>query len=240
MRAPQRAARVLRIHRRRLLFARRRCDANRDDIERDQAAPARAGRHVDSAACDHHARRAAGDAAGARADRALRHAACRRRDPRLPGGAGRRHPVHALDHVDLLDRGRGGGGRRSRSGSSSTSCATAASCADLIERAEAAECSALVLTVDLQMHGQRHGDMRNGLTGAAAAHGSRTCSTCHQPAWALAHPATASARPSATSTATCRASSDIKSLAAWTASQFDATLTWKDVEWIRSHLAAAS
>ena len=50
--------------------------------------------------------------AGARAHRALRDAARRRRDPGLPGGAGGRDSVHALDHVDLLDRGRGAGGRQ--------------------------------------------------------------------------------------------------------------------------------
>ncbi len=55
----------------------------------------------------HHPRREGCAAARARADRALRHAARRRRDPRLPRGAGGRHSVHALHHVDLLDRGRG-------------------------------------------------------------------------------------------------------------------------------------
>ena len=63
---------------------------------------------------------ATGDAARARADRAGRHAACRRRDPRLPRRARGRHPVQPLDHVDLLDRGRGRGGAKSRSGSSFT------------------------------------------------------------------------------------------------------------------------
>ena len=63
------------------------------------------------------------------ADRARRHDAWRRRDPGLPRGAGGRHPVHALDHVDQLDRGRGAARSTSRSGSSSTSCATAASSA---------------------------------------------------------------------------------------------------------------
>ena len=70
---------------------------------------------------DHDPRRAGGAAAGAGADRAVRHAARRRRDPGLPRRAGRGNSVHAVDDVDLLDRGRRGAPSTSRSGFSSTS-----------------------------------------------------------------------------------------------------------------------
>ena len=108
-RPPQGAARLLRLCGGRLVFA---GDAAVEP-ERPgaaQAAPARAGRRRPARPLDHHHRREGVAAARARADRPLRHAARRRRDPRLPGRAGRRHPVHAVDDVDLLDRGRGGGG----------------------------------------------------------------------------------------------------------------------------------
>ncbi len=108
---PQGAARLLRLRRGRLLFA--------GDVacqsagpRAHQAAPARAGRRVATQPDHHHHRREGCPPARARPDRTLRHAARRRRDPRLPGGAGRGHSVHALHHVDLLDRGRGGGGRQ--------------------------------------------------------------------------------------------------------------------------------
>ena len=60
----------------------------------------------------HHSGRAGVIAACPGADRAVRHAAWRRRNSRLPGGTGRRHSLHALDHVDLLDRGCGRGRRQ--------------------------------------------------------------------------------------------------------------------------------
>ena len=113
---------------------------------------------------DHHPRRAGVAAAGAGAGRALRHAAWRRRDSRLPRRAGGRHSVHAVDHVDLLDRRRRRGGRQAvlvpalrHEGPRLHPRADRA-------RAAAAKCSALVLTVDLQVLGQRHRDIKNGMT----------------------------------------------------------------------------
>ena len=108
---PQGATRVLRLCRGRLLRA---GDAARQPRRprAHQAAPARARRRVAARPRHHHSRREGLASAGARAHRALRDAARRRRDPGLPGGAGGRDSVHALDHVDLLDRGRGAGGRQ--------------------------------------------------------------------------------------------------------------------------------
>ena len=108
---PQGAARLFRLRRGRLLFAGDPARQPRGP-RTHQAAPARAGRRVATRPHHDHPRREGRAAARARADRAVRHAAWRRRDPRLPRRAGRRHPVHALHHVDLLDRGRGAGGRQ--------------------------------------------------------------------------------------------------------------------------------
>ncbi|TMK13421.1 MAG: alpha-hydroxy-acid oxidizing protein [Alphaproteobacteria bacterium] len=85
----------------------------------------------------------------------------------------------------------------------------------LIERAAAAKCSALVLTVDLQVLGQRHCDIRNGMTVPPEIKLANLIDIATKPAWALS-------------------ALHVNSLAQWTASQFDPALNWKDVEWIRS------
>ena len=72
----------------------------------------------------------------------------------------------------------------------------------LIERAAAAKCSALVLTVDLQVLGQRHGDIRNGLTVPPEIRLKNVIDIATKPAWALERAQRASARPSAISPAT--------------------------------------
>src|ERR1700716_4265638 len=108
---PQAATRVLRLCRGRLLLA---GDTARQPRRprAHQAAPARARRRVATKSRHHHSRREGLASAGARAHRALRDAARRRGDSGLPGGAGGWDSIHALDHVDLLDRGRGAGGRQ--------------------------------------------------------------------------------------------------------------------------------
>ena len=117
-----------------------------------------------------------------------------------PGG---RHSVHALDHVDLLDRGRRGGGRASRSGSSSTSSRDRGFIRELIRaRAQAAKCSALVLTVDLQVLGQRHRDIKNGMTVPPEIRLANIIDIAHQAGLGAGASSRASARPSAISPAT--------------------------------------
>ena len=118
------------------------------------------------------------------ADRALRHAARRRRDPRLPGGAGGRHSVHAVHHVDLLDRGRGGSGRQAVLVPALRDAGPRLHPA-LIERAAAAKCSALVLTVDLQVLGQRHCDIKNGMTVPPEIKLTNLIDIATKPAWAF-------------------------------------------------------
>ena len=73
----------------------------------------------------------------------------------------------------------------SRSGSSSTSCSDRGFIQGLIERAAAAKCSALVLTVDLQVLGQRHRDMRNGMTVPPEITLTNLIDIATKPAWAL-------------------------------------------------------
>ncbi len=112
---------------------------------------------------NHGARRGACAAARDCADRSLRHAACRRRDPRLPRRACGGHPVHALHHVDLFDQGDITEAVKKPFWFQLYVMRDRGFVKALIERAEKAGCSALFVTVDLPVNGQRHVDMRNGL-----------------------------------------------------------------------------
>lgn len=104
---------------------------------------------------------------------------------------------------------------------------------ELVQRAAAAKCSALMLTVDLQVLGQRHCDVRNGLTVPPELKVKNLIDIATKPAWAFS--VLMGRRHSFGNLAGhVKDSTNINSLAAWTASQFDATLSWKDVEWIRS------
>ena len=80
-----------------------------------------------------------------------------------------RHAVHALDHEHLLDRGRGRAHRRHPFWFQLYVMRDRDFIERLIDRAKAASCSALVLTLDLQILGQRHKDIKNGLSRAAQA-----------------------------------------------------------------------
>src|ERR1700709_1801294 len=103
----------------------------------------------------------------------------------------------------------------------------------LIERAIAAKCSALVLTVDLQVIGQRQQDIKNGMTVPPEWTLSKFFDFATKPAW-VAGVLRGKRRPFGNMVGHLKVSDDITTLAEWTASQFDTTLTWKDVEWIRS------
>jgi L-lactate dehydrogenase (cytochrome) len=104
---------------------------------------------------------------------------------------------------------------------------------ELIQRAAAAHCSALMLTVDLQVLGQRHADVRNGLTVPPELKLKNIIDIATKPAWAMSILKSKS-RTFGNLAGRVKDTSDINSLAAWTASQFDPTLSWKDVEWIKS------
>ena len=103
----------------------------------------------------------------------------------------------------------------------------------LIERAAAAKCSALVLTVDLQVLGQRHCDTRNGLTVPPAIRLKNVLNIATKPAWALSI-LRAKRRTFGNLAGHARGTHNVNSLAQWISSQFDPALSWKDVEWVRS------
>ena len=104
---------------------------------------------------------------------------------------------------------------------------------ELIHRAAAAKCSALMLTVDLQVIGQRHNDIRNGLTVPPELKIRNIIDIMMRPAWALSI-LKGKRKTFGNLAGHVKDTSNINSLAKWTASQFDPTLNWKDVEWIKS------
>jgi L-lactate dehydrogenase (cytochrome) len=103
----------------------------------------------------------------------------------------------------------------------------------LIERAIAAKCSALVLTVDLQVIGQRHQDIKNGMTVPPEWSLSKLFDFATKPAW-VSGVLRGKRRTFGNLVGHLKGTDDITALSTWIASQFDTTLSWKDVEWIRS------
>jgi L-lactate dehydrogenase (cytochrome) len=103
----------------------------------------------------------------------------------------------------------------------------------LIERAAAAGCSALVLTVDLQVLGQRHCDVRNGMTVPPEIKLANIIDIATKPSWAISI-AKGKRKTFGNLAGHVRGMENVTSLAQWTASQFDPTLNWKDVDWVRS------
>jgi len=105
---------------------------------------------------------------------------------------------------------------------------------DLIQRAAAAKCSALMLTVDLQVLGQRHRDIKNGMTVPPELHRlSNLIDIASKPAWALSI-LRGKRRTFGNLVGHIRGMENVNALSQWTQGQFDATLNWKDVEWIAS------
>ena len=104
---------------------------------------------------------------------------------------------------------------------------------ELIQRAVAAKCSALMLTADLQVLGQRHVDVRNGLTVPPEIKLKNVIDIMTKPAWAWSI-LNGKSKTFGNLSGHVKGMENINSLAAWTASQFDPTLSWKDVEWVRS------
>ena len=102
----------------------------------------------------------------------------------------------------------------------------------LIERARAAQCSALVLTLDLQILGQRHKDIRNGLSAPPKLTIANMINIATKPRWALGMLGT-KRRQFGNIVGHVQGVSDMSRLSEWTASQFDPTLNWGDVEWIK-------
>jgi L-lactate dehydrogenase (cytochrome) len=103
----------------------------------------------------------------------------------------------------------------------------------LIERAIAAKCSALVLTVDLQVIGQRHQDIKNGMTVPPEWSLSKLIDFATKPAW-VAGVLQGKRKTFGNLAGHLKISDDITSLSTWINSQFDTSLNWKDVDWVRS------
>src|ERR1700760_2915712 len=103
----------------------------------------------------------------------------------------------------------------------------------LIERAIAAKCSALVLTVDLQVIGQRHQDIKNGMTVPPEWSLSKLFDFATKPAW-ISGVLRGKLRTFGNLMGHLKGTDDITALSSWISTQFDTSLNWKDIEWIRS------
>ncbi|HHS82827.1 MAG TPA: alpha-hydroxy-acid oxidizing protein [Devosia sp.] len=104
----------------------------------------------------------------------------------------------------------------------------------LLDRARAAGVSALVLTMDLQMLAQRHKDLRNGLSTPPRFTPKHIWQVVTRPMWGLGMAGT-SRRTFGNIVGHAKGVSDLRSLSAWTAEQFDLELDWNDVGWIKDY-----
>ncbi|MBH9552581.1 alpha-hydroxy acid oxidase [Inhella gelatinilytica] len=102
----------------------------------------------------------------------------------------------------------------------------------LIDRAKAAQCSALVLTLDLQILGQRHKDLKNGLSSPPKPTLANLINLATKPRWCWGLARTPR-RGFGNIVGHAKGVSNTTSLASWTAEQFDPALNWGDVEWIK-------
>lgn len=102
----------------------------------------------------------------------------------------------------------------------------------LIGRAKAAGCSALVLTMDLQILGQRHKDIRNGLSVPPRFRPQHVWQVATRPRWALGMLGT-KRRTFGNLAGHVGQGVDLRSLSSWIGSQFDLRLTWRDVAWVK-------
>lgn len=102
----------------------------------------------------------------------------------------------------------------------------------LIDRAKAANCSALQLTLDLQILGQRHKDIKNGLSTPPKPTLANMINLATKPRWCLGMLGT-KRRSFGNIVGHVDGVADMSSLSSWTADQFDPSLNWSDVEWIK-------
>ena len=105
--------------------------------------------------------------------------------------------------------------------------------ASLIERAKAAGCSALVLTLDLQIQGQRHQDLKNGLAVPPRLTLGTLLDVMTKPGWAL-NVLTGRRKSFGNLEGRIPDANSLTTLSQWIAGQFDPTLSWKDVEWVKA------
>ena len=105
--------------------------------------------------------------------------------------------------------------------------------ASLIERAKAAGCSALMLTLDLQVQGQRHRDLKNGLAVPPRLTLGTALDIMMKPAWAL-NVLRGKRKSFGNLEGRIPDAKSLTTLSQWVAGQFDPTLSWKDVEWVKN------
>ena len=104
--------------------------------------------------------------------------------------------------------------------------------AAMIERTRKANCSALVLTLDLQVIGQRHKDLKNGLTAPPKPTLANIINLVTKPRWCLGMAGTRR-HTFGNLVGHVKGVSDMRSLSAWTNEQFDPRLSWADVAWVK-------
>ncbi len=104
--------------------------------------------------------------------------------------------------------------------------------AAMIERTRKAGCTALVLTLDLQVIGQRHKDLKNGLTAPPKPTLANIINLMTKPRWCLGMAGTRR-HTFGNLVGHVKGVSDMNSLSAWTNEQFDPTLSWADVAWVK-------
>ncbi|HUG60001.1 MAG TPA: alpha-hydroxy acid oxidase [Candidimonas sp.] len=102
----------------------------------------------------------------------------------------------------------------------------------LIDRAKAANCSALVLTLDLQVLGQRHKDIKNGLSTPPRPTLANMINLATKPRWCMSMMGT-KRRSFGNIVGHAKGVGDLSSLSSWTAEQFDPALSWADIEWVK-------
>ena len=102
----------------------------------------------------------------------------------------------------------------------------------MIERARKAGCNALVLTLDLQVIGQRHKDLKNGLTAPPKPTLANIVNLMTKPRWCIGMAGT-KRHTFGNLVGHVKGVSDMRSLSAWTNEQFDPRLSWADVAWVR-------
>ncbi len=103
---------------------------------------------------------------------------------------------------------------------------------ELIERARAAKCSVLVPTLDLNLLGQRHCDVKNGLTVPLEITPANLLDVALKPAWALSV-LRGKRKTFGNLAGHVKGMDNVNTLSAWVSRQFDPTFNWKDLEWIR-------
>lgn len=104
----------------------------------------------------------------------------------------------------------------------------------LMARAKDAGCSALMLTLDLQVLGQRNRDLKNGLTTPPSPTLVNLLDLARRPRWIKSMLGT-KRRQFGNIYGHVKGVDDMSSLGSWTANQFDPTLDWSSIEWVKKH-----